>query len=151
MCSGEQAREAYLSNQLYIEGPIASLNTIGGALADVVRNADVEAPILGDGTAADKDEGGYGENPSGRRLARLYDLNFLRYYGKVQWWDSGTRKDYAGAEQNVTFNQGRASTLLQVLEPGNTDAVYIKYDPPSATLPGFTNPGQGLNLKQRVQ
>ena len=151
----EHARRSALVNQLYIEGSIASLNTIGGATKS--------PPISGDGTILCDSEGSYNESGcttgsvlnGGRQQARNFDLNFLRYFGKgcpiasqqgavnvAGTCDSSTR---------VTIGSGSQSKLLQSIDPNNEDAVYVKFDPPSPTLPGFTNPGQGLDLQQRIQ
>lgn len=56
-----KAERSLSRNQLLIEGSVASQNTVGGS--------GLATPIKGDGTAA-----------TGIEQARLYDLNFLRYY-----------------------------------------------------------------------
>lgn len=161
----EDDRYNTLLNQLSLEGTLATQNTIGGAVK-------TPSPILGDGTVASPDEGQYGKEPSGRSAARLYDLNFLRYYGYVF-----ERKGVATAcpgdavdQQNPTLCPSDVGYLLMaipvgqggdlVLNPGGdpaqgltadqASAVYIQFDPPSPSLPGFSVTG-GVNVEVKPQ
>lgn len=140
----ESTRFNLLKNQLYFEGSIASQNTIGGAVKS--------PPILGDGTVASAAEGSYGAVPSGRSQARLYDLNFLRYFGLVFERDgTGNAVDQQGdlpgdsgylelkakseGGDLVPITGGLPAQGLNPLE--DYSAVYVNFDPPSANLPGF--------------
>ncbi len=157
---GESDREIYLQNQLYIEGSIASWNTIGGSSAQ-------PAPLLGNGKTESPVAGAYGSAPYGRSRARLYDLNFLRYFGLAFQRVDGNPVDqqndppgspnylesrYVLQEVNghggdLVLNQAGAA---KGLSPNDFNAVYITSDPPTPTLPGFaTQPG--FNLQQRPQ
>ena len=79
--SGENSAQKILEKtQLLIEGSLSSLNTVGGSLQD--------SPILGDGTEA---SGGTSKEKVAR--ARLYDLNFLRWYGGKVKTDPVTGKE----------------------------------------------------------
>jgi hypothetical protein len=149
----EADRFGKLKNQLYIEGSIASQNTIGGAVATPL-------PILGDGSTTTAGEGNYGATPAGRSQARLYDLNFLRYYGYVyERFTSGSCIGDAVDQQNPTLcpsdpsyslgacpstNGGDCDLILmpggtpsQGAPAGDASAVLVTFDPPPATLPGF--------------
>jgi hypothetical protein len=138
MFESEERRHAVLQNQLFIEGSLASQNTIGGA----VYNPN---PILGDGTVVSADEGQYGTNPSGRSRARLYDLNFLRYYGLVYERDAdgnaldknknGTLDPEAYPDGDMIPNP--AGTAAKGLPDKSYAPEYILFDPPTPTLPGF--------------
>lgn len=142
-----------LRNQLYIQGSIASQNTIGGAVRP--------EPILGDGTVASASEGQYGATPSGRSQARLYDLNFLRYYGLVfqrdgngnavdQQGDSPgdpgyLQLDYVGDGGDlILITDGDPAQGLSETE--DFSAVYVEFDPPSLGLPGFSVSG-GVDIR----
>jgi hypothetical protein len=158
----ESQRYDELANQLYIQGSLASQNTVGGATRS-------PAPIAGDGELLSSAEGGYDSSPSGRSLARLYDLNFLRYYGYVferyQSTDpeviAGTanvgdavdvnRDGYITAEPNpigdlVLRDDGKKADGL---DADDTSAVYFEFDPPSPNLPGF-NVTEGAEVTQRA-
>jgi len=150
----EATRFNALKNQLYIEGSVASLNTIGGAVK-------TPNPILGDGTPTNPAEGSYGAAPTGRSQARLYDLNFLRYYGLVfarhtagpcigdaidQQWPNECPGDanYTLEATSYALNPGSGDlvpitggTAASGLTADQQSAVYIDFDPPTATLPGF--------------
>ncbi|MCA9374575.1 hypothetical protein KC725_05445 [Candidatus Peregrinibacteria bacterium] len=149
----ESERFNLLKNQLYIQGSIASQNTIGGAVRSV--------PILGDGTVASASEGQYGATPTGRSQARLYDLNFLRYYGLVFERDgSGNavdqqgdlpgdpgylQLDYVGNGGDlVLITGGDPATGLSPTE--DFSAVYVEFDPPTLGLPGFSTTG-GVDIR----
>jgi hypothetical protein len=160
MFLSESARSSVLLDQLFITGSIASKNTIGGAVK-------TPNPILGDGRIADAVEGSYGITPSGRSQARLYDLNFLRYYGfvfergpsgnaidqQLKLIDPATADNPSTPGYNIVAepapgkgypNENPDGDLI-INEGGNpslqaTDqfsAVYVKFDPPPADLPGF--------------
>lgn len=152
----ESTRFNLLKNQLYFEGSIASQNTIGGA----VKNP----PILGDGAVESAAEGAYGATPSGRSRARLYDLNFLRYFGLVFERDaSGNAVDQQGdlpGSANyleLTPENPDGGDLVPItggnpaqgLDP-NADysAVYVNFDPPTASLPGF-GVSSGVDIRIR--
>jgi hypothetical protein len=159
--SGEKSRHDTLINQLYIEGSIASQNTIGGA-ADVT-------PTLGNGKKASSAEGTYGGSgstcsPSGRSHARLYDLNFLRYYGLVFERDpvTGNAVDQNG-DSVITAVQEPAGDLVLPETLGSAtvsqylatqsggpylNAVYVYFDPPPSSLPGFGVSG-GVDMTVR--
>jgi hypothetical protein len=154
--ASEQSRQNILPHQLYIEGSIASANTIGGAVAD--------KPILGNGKEESPIEGQYTSNPTGRSRARLYDLNFLRYYGPVfKRLPNGSAEDLDGdgqiEAQLYTGNQSggdlvkpqtaglNAKSASGLNQDTDLNAVYIYFDPPTATLPGFGISGN-LDLKQ---
>jgi hypothetical protein len=141
--ASEGARFNALKNQLYIQGSIASQNTIGGAVA-------TPSPILGDGSVASAAEGNYGNTPSGRSFARLYDLNFLRYFGYVFERDpaTGDAVDQNGDGQLISkpvseggdliliggaYSKAFDSTTIQQ----NANSVLVTFDPPPASLPGF--------------
>jgi hypothetical protein len=155
--ASEADRFNSLKNQLYLEGSLASLNTIGGAVSN--------PPILGDGTeTASSAEGTYGDTPTGRSRARLYDLNFLRYYGLVFERDPGTgdaidqQGDLPGSPDYLELTYVLDGGDLVKIEGGipaqglNQDsdfsAVYINFDPPTASLPGF-GVTTGINLEIR--
>ncbi|MCC7197815.1 hypothetical protein IT413_06530 [Candidatus Peregrinibacteria bacterium] len=171
--ASEKTRHDTLINQLYIEGSIASQNTIGGA-ADVT-------PTLGNGKKASAAEGTYGGSsstcsPSGRSQARLYDLNFLRYYGLVfERLDAasacpGQAKDQqfpltcpgepgysiqatqvsAGGDLVLPSDLGTAvvSQYLATQAGDHLNAVYVYFDPPPSTLPGFGVTG-GVDMTVR--
>lgn len=157
----ESDRSTTLLNQLFITGSIASKNTIGGAVK-------TPEPILGDGRRVTAAEGEYGLNPSGRSQARLYDMNFLRYYGFVFERDPDTGHaidqqlklidpDTAGdpdtpgysilAEPSPEYGGTNPDGDLVIVTGGTQSdqadddtqfsAVYVKFDPPPADLPGF--------------
>lgn len=151
----ESQRFNLLKNQLYIQGSLASQNTIGGAVRTV--------PILGDGTVVSAGEGQYGATPSGRSQARLYDLNFLRYYGLVFERDaSGNAIDQQGdAPGSPNYlelaYEGDGGDLVLIsggnpaadLDPNEDfSAVYVEFDPPSLGLPGFSVTG-GVDIRLR--
>lgn len=172
--AGEKQRHDTLINQLYIEGSIASQNTIGGA-ADVT-------PTLGNGKKASAAEGSYGGtgsscSPTGRSQARLYDLNFMRYYGQVfERLDAtsgcvGQAKDQqyplecpgdtnysisatavsAGGDLVLPSDLGFATTsqYLATQSAGPyLNAIYVYFDPPPSTLPGFGVTG-GVDMTVR--
>ncbi len=116
-------------------------------------------------------EGGYGDNPSGRAKARLYDLNFLRYYGLVfERKDAATMCPGDAVDQQYPdacpgdagysllpkpVAEGGDLVLLQGgddadgLDPTKDfNAVYINFDPPSVNLPGF-GLSTGVDVKLR--
>jgi|GEM_PF-2122223 len=157
----EKTRHNTLINQLYIEGSIASQNTIGGA-ADVT-------PTLGNGKKVSAAEGSYGGSgsacsPNGREQARLYDLNFLRYYGLVFERDpiTGNAIDQNG-DSVITAVQEPAGDLVLPSDLGTADqsqylagqpggpylsAVYVYFDPPPSSLPGFgVTSGVDMNIR----
>lgn len=149
----EAQRFNTLKNQLYIQGSLASMNTLGGAVAN--------PPFIGNGTITSPVEGEYGQMPLGRRRARLYDLNFLRYYGLVFERDSnGNAVDKDNDSQlEATPYTGNASGGDLIVLPEMKTAqgldrdkdfspVYITFKPPSATLPGF-GVTKGIDVKVR--
>jgi hypothetical protein len=160
----EGSRMGLLQNQLYIEGSLASLNTIGGATPDIGK-----PPILGDGSIADNDEGNYGNDPRGRSEARLYDLNFMRYYGFAYERRPADDPNCPGQaiidQQNPTFcpsTSGYKLTAQPLSKEGDlvlnavgkaakpydtkseidredyAGSLLITFDPPPASLPGFS-------------
>lgn len=147
--ANEDKIQEKLKNQLYFEGSVSSLNTFGGAIA--------AAPILGDGTEV---------APAERARARLYDFNFLRYFGQVFQRDflTGAPKDLqnnndikltlkiAGGDlltsQEAGLLQGNKSPLLD--DDKHPFAVYFVFDPPSSRLPGF-GALEGLDLSHKLQ
>jgi hypothetical protein len=86
-----------------------------------------------------------GTNPSGRSRARLYDLNFLRYYGLVYERDAdgnaldknenGTLDPEAYPDGDMIPNP--AGTAAKGLPDKSYAPEYILFDPPTPTLPGF--------------
>lgn len=166
----EVTRFNLLKNQLYIQGSVASQNTIGGAVKF--------PPILGDGTVEPSSaEGSYGATPSGRSRARLYDLNFLRYYGLVfERFDSGNAPDSSCigdaidqqdrlnciatdpsydvvAEPEATHPDGdlvpiTGGVAADDLDGDQQSAIYVDFDPPSASLPGF-GVSSGVDIRIR--
>ncbi len=136
-----------LANQLYIEGSIASSNTIGGATKN--------PPIIGNGQEVPATEGGYTPTASGRSQARLYDFNFLRYYGYAYERDPMTgdaidqqhpaylASDPGYSIQATPVAQGGDLVLIpggapsQGLDNTQNFNVHVVFDPPSASLPGF--------------
>lgn len=170
--ASEKVRHDTLINQLYIEGSIASQNTIGGA-ADVT-------PTLGNGKKVSAAEGTYGGSgslclPTGRSQARLYDLNFMRYYGLVyERLDAasacpGQAKDqqfplacpgepgYAISATQVSaggdlvlpdVSMATVSQYLATQVGDHLNAVYVYFDPPPSTLPGFGVTG-GVDMTVR--
>ncbi len=145
------ARELLKTHQLLIEGSVASQNTVGGSLKD--------PPILGDGTKVAEP---YSQADIDR--ARLYDLNYLRWYGGIIKKDS-TGKPVVGRYTKsdgspCVFGDiddtdlppcalthpatGGAKSLNQTKDIG---AVYIYFDPPPADLPGFGVTG-ALEIRQ---
>jgi hypothetical protein len=159
----DQQRRTALINQLYIEGSIASQNTIGGAVyvSSNASGALVPTPILGDGTVEPGIEGGYGASPNGVSRARLYDLNFLRYFGLVyERMPAGSGcEGEAKDQQNPTYcpstpgyeildkpvldggdlvmNPAGQRSQALLSDPKAYAPEYIKFDPPTGTLPGF--------------
>lgn len=146
----DKTRHDTLIHQLAIEGSVASLNTIGGALRI--------PPVLGNGATEVHAEGSYGQNPNGRSRARLYDLNFLRYYG----WVFERNLDGSSRDQNndgfITAELAPAGDLISppagiaqkslMLQANQKFATYILFDPVSPTLPGFGVQG-GLSVQQK--
>jgi hypothetical protein len=147
----ENGRRTVLINQLFIEGSLASQNTIGGAVY-------TPSPVLGDGSLESADEGNYGATPKGRSRARLYDLNFLRYFGLVYGrMPAGSGCEGEAVDQqnptycpttlgyNITNEPAPTGDLIpnpagiqaEGLGTGKYSAEYILFDPPTATLPGF--------------
>lgn len=163
------AEELLKTHQLFFEGSIASQNTIGGSVQDPL--------LLGNGKTVSLDN-------DNRRIARLYDLNYLRYYTGI------LRRDNYGNAQHSDGSDVNSETELRLMKPnastptpwskydvvngqggdlypptdpqygipGSVSAqgldpqkdlgsVYIYFDPPTATLPGFSS-DNGLNLKQ---
>jgi len=141
--------------QLYIEGSVASQNTVGGS-----ATSTLVAPqgVLGNG------------KPAASLLeARLYDLNYLRYYVGVLQRDAVTGEVICSLDYSTHIVKGdgtpwshfdvspgclyppsdgfSAQGLDQNLDLGST---YIYYDPPTPILPGF-NAQVGGEVKQLVQ
>lgn len=176
--NNEDDRFSKLTNQLFIEGSIASENSIGGANAS--------PPILGDGTQVGAGEGVYGSAPTDRSLARLFDLNFLRYYGLALDLDHITKEPI---DQQCLLSGGDGSGLdpdancyniqLTAYDPADPEnsgdllpmdelssqytaekalglpdksysPVYIFFDPPTATLPGFST-AENVDVEIKAQ
>ena len=154
-------QEAILKySQLFIEGSLASQNTVGGSAQAV--------PITGTGVAA-----------STLVQSRLYDLNYLRYYtGVLKRTPTGV--PYCGSppapvasESDVklvkpldgspwtVYDTPVAGCLFSPLDPASgvtgtytgatgldamkdLGATYIYFDPPTPTLPGFGTEGGGV-------
>lgn len=147
-------------SQLFIEGSLASQNTVGGSAQ--------ATPITGTGVAA-----------ATLWQSRLYDLNYLRYYtGVLKRTPTGV--PYCGSppapvasEADVklvkpldgspwTVYDTPAGCLFSPLDPASgvtlgtytgatgldamkdLGATYIYFDPPTPTLPGFGTEGGGV-------
>lgn len=143
--------------QLFIEGSLASQNTVGGS--------SLAEPVIGTGevaTASDK-----------LLQSRTYDLNYLRYYtGFLKRDASGVpvRGDgyvpSAESEITLTDTNGAPLTAYAGTPPGylyspvfeglvgyknavgldskfDLGATYISFDPPTPTLPGFGTESAG--------
>lgn len=147
-------------SQLFIEGSIASQNTVGGSAQD--------KPITGTGVAA-----------ATLWQSRLYDLNYLRYYVGVVKRD-GFGVPYCGnppapvvLKEDVklvkpldgspwtVYDLPVGGCLFSPLDPASgvtgtyigatgldamkdLGATYIYFDPPTPTLPGFGTEGGGV-------
>ncbi len=150
--SVNDAENTLKTHQLYIDGSLASQNTIGGS--------SLSQPITGNG------------RPTTDLLqARLYDLNYLRYYTGVlkrgptnipirgdgyvpasdaeislvhtdgtPWTAYETPPGYLYAPQEVDPTVVPLGDLLPSLFDPKKDlgATYIYFDPPPSTLPGFS-------------
>lgn len=153
----EDARQGFLINQLSFEGSIASLNTIGGSAS--------APPILGNGLNVNGAAGEYGGTsncqPTDRSKAKLYDLNYLRFYGLAYEVDADTNeiKDQNGDGQITPVlspggdlvlipGGGQGALGLDPNSPSANYGVVIGFDPPTATLPGF-GVQTTLNLQQK--
>lgn len=146
--------------QLFIEGSVASQNTVGGA--------DNSPMIKGDGTTA-----------TDRFQAQLYDFNYLRQYvgelrrdssgnvckgteglgtiascsvindASIQYLDS-SGLPYSAAAGGVLYPP-RGGTPANGLNPNkDLGSTYISFDPPPVTLPGFAFES-GVETTFRVQ
>ncbi len=137
-------------NQLWITGSLASYNTIGGSV-----------PTTATG---DKIMTGLGQEATTQLEAQLYDLNFLRQYIGELMRDPATQVPMCGdPPQPVTSDtelyakmfdaQGKpiaqkdggclvkpasGESAVQNNDPDRQlGSTYIKFDPPTPTLPGF--------------
>jgi len=151
-------------NQLYIEGSLASQNTIGGS--------NLVKPIIGTGELAPVGDA-LGTAPSGGWRAQLYDLNHFRSFGAVFERDPVSGNAICGGVEQIDVtssckiskDDGSPWTRyddppgdlipLSVSKPTvkvayglNNDiadpppvtdfgAVYFTFDPPPPDLPGF--------------
>jgi len=136
--------------QLFIQGSMASQNTVGGA--------SLALPIIGTGEVA---------SASDKLLqSRMYDLNYLRYYTGILQRNAGgvpIRGDgyipTSESEIELTHPDGTPWTAYEspegyiyspvteelagyinaegLDEQFDLGATYIYFDPPTATLPGF--------------
>ncbi|MBP7058143.1 hypothetical protein KBB06_02250 [Candidatus Gracilibacteria bacterium] len=136
--------------QLWITGSLASYNTIGGSV-----------PTTATG---DKIMTGLGQEATTQLEAQLYDLNFLRQYVGELMRDPATQVPMCGnpavmvasdAELYAAMFDAQVKPKAQIdggclIKPAtgmaaqqNNDAdrqlgsTYIKFDPPTPTLPGF--------------
>ncbi len=115
--------EAVLHNQLRIDGAITSTNTIGGS--DSILDGELK-PLLGTGERLEASE-------EGIAIAKMYDLNFLRYFkpylkrnalDHIRDWQCEDTVDVDG--QIVTFSDGLYFGGTETDENG--DIFYLYYD-----------------------
>ncbi|MBD3360270.1 hypothetical protein GF366_00540 [Candidatus Peregrinibacteria bacterium] len=100
-----------LNNQLLIEGSIASRNTIGGADLDVAMGNPKDYLLLGTGEILRLPV-----TSEERRLAQLYDLNYLRLF----------KLDVQKSEAGLPIDQscGKALTIEEMIEINQGGTVY---------------------------
>jgi len=158
-------------NQLFIEGSIASQNTVGGST--------LNPPIIGNGKALSG-------SPSDAIRSQFYDLNFLReYVGQVKRSPNGDalhsdnslvglppdqlhlNKVNGTPFSKYDIDPSQPGVVGDLIPPQEIDPVnyhyatgldpnlylgstYIYFDPPTPTLPGF-NAQAGGEVKQLAQ
>lgn len=146
-------------NQLYIEGSVASQNTVGGASRSPMIN-------------------GSGKTTTDLLEARQYDLNYLRMYtGLINRDAAGNALDSGGnivadADLKIIDVDGKPWSVYKPSDAGDLyppdeidgsyvpapgldedldlGSTYIFFDPPSASLPGFTA-GSQFDITVRPQ